>query len=208
MLLWLRSSLRTRLVSEGAAHQAGSISRAANLWIIEYYHLMPDDARPASLDRRLLKRFANYFASYLEVSFDLYADVELLESDTGCYCEVCAFARVAPVLRPKRLRMRDKRRAVELIDEVLDGMASGLGVPARRVEQLDGQMARDAALVAYGVDLIGRCRGERVSPASLALWRRITRDRSGGLIPGFEFTVEAVLEAEGRLLSHLGGSPR
>lgn len=168
-------------------------------------------ARPPTRDGVPMRRFASFFASYLETSFELDADPGTrLESPCGCYCSYCAVAAAAPHLRTKRIGRPEKRRARELQRECLRGLARSRDLSLdddTLAALLEGRTTRRrAALVAYAHQLFRRCGGAHTGPWVLALWRTFAWRETGSPDPDFELTPEVVLDAERALLETLSST--
>jgi hypothetical protein len=85
------------------------------------------------------------------------------------------------------------------------GLAIGRALSDRQIDRVlaDEWRSVDAALVAYGVELLRRCDGGGSGPAALALWRQFAWRTlgTGARRPrrAFELTLPLVLDAERRL---------
>ena len=201
LLKWLGSALDRKFVGPKAAHGYLSDAQAAAEWISEHFENLPADCRPASRVGPQVESFANYFSSYLVSSFDLQqAPGAQLVSYDGCYCRMCSYIGQAPYLKPKRLRPEDRKRAERIKAVCLQELAAqeGLQQDAAKEARILRQHRADLALLAYGQELLSRCRGRACGPAALALWRQLAW-RDGAPLRDFELRAAAVLEAEGRL---------
>lgn len=206
LLKWMSEAIPRGFISFATAHDYADSARAALAWISEHFDNLPPAGRPPSRDPETLSRFANFFSSYLETSFDLDEKPgKRLESHCGCYCPFCTVAVSAPHLRAKRLGQPDKDRAYALELDCLNELALSLGLSfqndALASLLLDRGVREDAALVAYALQLFRRCDGAYTGPWVLALWRTFAWRETGSPKHDFELTPELVLEAE-RALSH------
>ena len=201
---------------------------AVSDWIRDYHQVLPPEARPAELEPRYLRAFANYFASYLVSSFDLVEDpYPVWATNNGCRCEVCRYIAGVRHLKPKTVLRNDKRLAQRLQLEVLSTLVpqdarsqdtTPQDAKSRDTTQQDAKsqvsedelnalmqdpaFARDAALVTYCREILRRCAGEWTGPEALALWRCFAWTSSGP-IAGFELCADEILAAEQRLRSTL-----
>jgi hypothetical protein len=152
-------------------------------------------------ERRHLREFANFFGTYVTSSFDIVEQPgQRLESRCGCYCPLCSHLVNAPHLQPKKLRRKDKERAVQLMVNRVSDLASeeGIGTTGSAVAAVvaGDDTRRAAAYSAYGYWLIRRLDGDTDGPAVLALWREIAWKRTGSPIPGFRLEQSDVIDAE------------
>lgn len=206
LLKWAAAAVDREFVAVRTAHTYMSEAEAAAGWIGDHYENLPADCRPAARSGEPLRRFANYFASYLTSSFDLQESpgVQLVG---GCpCCQIGSYLVNAPRLKPKKLRSADKKRAQRLKRDYLEELALQAGVSlsdATAAGLLGGEETRrDVALAAYGSQLLRRCEGHSSTPAVLALWREVAWE-SGAPKRGFQLSAEGILEAQERLTGAL-----
>ena len=85
---WLGRAIDDGNVTLERAHGQISVASAARIWLRDNYAVLPNDARPHAAD---LDAFANLFASYLVVSFDLTRPRRVAKkTHCGCYCPLCS----------------------------------------------------------------------------------------------------------------------
>ena len=206
LLRWVATAIREGMINFQTAHQYTSIPDSAESWILGHFDNIPPNARPK---RDQLKTFALLFSTYLENSFDLISDPgkRLYSEGAHCFCPICSWLIDAPNLKPKKLAARDKRRAMKMrASAVLQlSIDNKMKVTEFQIDELLAIRANseDAALVAYGLDLLTRQRGIATGPAVLALWRGFAWHESGAPKPNFELTPELILDAEQRLVQRL-----
>jgi hypothetical protein len=187
------------------AHQYTNASDAALDWIDEHYLNFPPATRP---DRRYLREFANFFATYLTSSFDVIPQPGTrLVSRCGCYCSLCARLVNAPHLQTKKLSKRDKDRAVDLMVDRVRALAREAGI-ASTAEHITAVVHGDetrrlSAYSTYGYWLIRRLEGETEGKSILSLWREIAWNRTGSPIKGFKLRYKDFVDAEESLVDAL-----
>lgn len=207
LLKWMVSAIDRGFVAGRTAHTYVSDADAASEWIEEHYLNLPVDCRPVARRGEPLRRFANYFSSYLTTSFELH---EAGQSE-GCSYDLCRYLDEATHLRPRKPAAADKKRAQRLKRDYLVQLALAVGskdpeAAAARLVAARG-VQRDISLAAYGFYLLRRCEGHSTTPAILALWREVSR-RSGAPVRGFRLKADGILDAEGRLVGALAeGTP-
>jgi len=167
------------------------------------------DARPLDRKGAALDRFANYFASYLQASFDLHevSGTRFVTGPGGYCCERCGYRVPKSHLQPKKLGQRDKDKAQLLLSTFLENLAREEGVPdpstaAQKVLN-DPDHARDAALATYGAEVLRRLAGRGSGAAALALWRQIAWSPMGSPIKKFRLEAQQVIDAERNLIDGL-----
>lgn len=208
LLKWLADAIPRGFISFDTAHEYTDSAESALAWISEHFDNLPRTARPISCDAETMKRFANFFASYIDTSFDLEENPGTrLQSGCSCYCPFCTVVVSAPHLRTKRLGRPHKERAKKLEHECLKNLAAskGLSLDADVFAELllDHGTREQAALVAYVGQLFRRLDGTYTGPWVLALWRTFAWHQTGSPKHGFELTPELVLEAERALVNKL-----
>jgi hypothetical protein len=208
LLKWLANAIPRGFTSFDTAHEYADSADSAFAWVDEHFANLPLAARPPARDDRVMRRFANCFASYLETSFDLEEKPGTrLKSPCGCYCPYCAVAVAAPHLRAKRLGRPDKSRAEQLQREVISDLAAkhGFAIEPATIDALlaDPSTLEHAALVAYAGQLLRRCDGAHVGPWVLALWRTFAWLPTGSPKEDFELTSQTVFDAENALVESL-----
>lgn len=211
LLRWVAEAVGKGFIPATRAHQYASAGDASCAWVRAHYWNFPHALRP---DRRHLREFADFFATYVTSSFDVVERPGTrLESRCGCYCPLCARLVNAPHLRAKRLRPRDKDRARRLTVDRVTALAreEGLVPDESAVEAVVGSenTRRAAAYSAYGHWLIRRLGGDTDGPAVLALWRAIAWTPTGSPVKNFRLRYEDFVDAEEALTAALrSGSER
>jgi hypothetical protein len=203
LLKWLGGAIDRGFVALTTAHRYASDAESAAAWIAEHFENIPPECRPAARRGDDLRRFANYFASYLRCSFEFRHDSGTRRvSACGCYCDFCAYVEAAPNLKPAAVLGRDKRRADERKRQVLERLARAEEVAlvdgAAAVLLKDDALRRHLASVAYAEQLVERCEGRASDRSALALWRQFAWE---GHAPrrGYRLTVGAIRESERRV---------
>lgn len=197
LLLWLGRAVSKGMIIFDRAHEYMDEAEAAQCWIEGHYRNLPANCRPK---RDQVPAFARFFATYLTTSFDLVKRPgQQLTSDCGCYCPLCAYMVAAPNLKAKKLSRRDKERARKIKITALQqlSMEHNAHLDREQIEKLidSESVARDAALLAYGQQLVARTHGQSHGPAVLALWREFAWDK-GSPRKGFTLEAEEILRAE------------
>ncbi len=210
LLTWLQSAVDRGFVQVQKAHGYMSESQAAADWIGVHYANIPARYRPRARSGEELKRFANYFASYLKASFDLHErPSRKLVSACGCFCPFCSYVGQAPHLKPKKLTAVDHRRAVRLKRDYVEAMGLQCGVA--KLDSVADRVLADKALgpavtlATYGAEMLRRCDGRPSSAAVLVLWREIAW-KSGAPRRGFRLDAAAVLDADRRVREAMSGT--
>ena len=208
LLRWLQSRVDDRELPLAVAHSVLDEVETTECWLVAHWPQLPPDARPPSVrDSNPLRGFANYFTSYVMVSFELVRHPPThLSSSSLCFCPICARLRLASHLRPRRITSAIKRYATEETVEHVLALAHEDGVAPSRDEVrrwVLTDLRADAALSTYGVDLLARVRGRTAHPMSLALWRRFAWTPSGAPRQGFRLTADGILAAEQRVRARL-----
>ncbi|NND99471.1 MAG: hypothetical protein HKN47_19325 [Pirellulaceae bacterium] len=208
LLKWLESALNQGFIQFGSVHAFGSDSEAACQWIARHFQNLPPDGRPASPSETDIQPHAHMLATYLSTSFDAVAQPGYRRAgDCSCWC--CSWLEALPHLRPKKLSVKDKRRAQRLKLDALRQLALDVDAKAddARLEEIaaGADPAASLALVTYGHQLIRRLRGLTEGPAILALWREFAWDPGGSPKRKFKLRVDDILQAEQRLIEKLTG---
>ncbi len=211
LLRWLNSHPEPAPQPDVTGHGVMDEVEVAEQWIRESYSLLPSDARPPDpSDAQFVRRFANYFTSFLLVSFEVLDDPVMLESDCGCFCPICARLVPGPRLQSRRVGSRAKADAKNASARSILGIASSLDVEMTEADALsrvrDPEVRRASAVLAYAHDLIDRVNGRSADTMSLALWRRFAYDAHGKPIRGFEFSADIVSSSRELLRKLIGGS--
>ena len=202
LIQWLAQAISRGFIRFDRAHRFASEAEAAAHWFGEHLENFPPDARPPDPSPEGLQKFANFFSSYLQASFDLdgtrgqRAD---LRSTGGCYCSWCTRLVAASHLRAKKLKSEDKKKARKMKRTALEQLSLDLKLPAGSVD-LDARIDQDSfsrpvALYTYGVDLLQRCAGAAAGPATLALWRQFAWTRQGAPDRKFQLTADGIFAA-------------
>jgi hypothetical protein len=208
LLKWLADAIDRGDIHVTRNHGSASPQDAAYAWIDEHATILPTKLRPEPARRRSL---ANYFASYITTSFDVVDQPrQILASECGCYCPICARLVNLSRVQPKKVTRHDKRHAEECrIERVRKlAMEEGLAVSDARTAELAVSpiWLRRAAYSAYGQSLLERVRGDEGGTHVLALWREIAWKPEGSPIPGFELRAEDILNAEQELVAELAAN--
>jgi hypothetical protein len=209
LIRWVGDAVQQGFITFTRAHVYASDAEAAAAWIAEHYHNLPADARPPVASGRAFDRFANYFASYLNTSFELIErpGLQLRSSHLGCMCSCCSYLAAAPHLKTRRVSASDKMRASRLKLDYLRQRALdlNLSIPDLALEKLATSDATSAqvALLAYSTELLARCAGRRSGAASLALWRQFAWSRSGSPKPDFVLRADSIFAAEAEIAQAL-----
>ena len=208
LLRWVNEALRRGFLTPSGAHHYASDVEAASGWVREHVANIPSQARPPSLDREPLDRFARFFVTFLDVSFEPSASAGEHWAP-HCDCWGCGTLYRAPHLKARKAMTKDKRRAEKMRLTYLRQLALdlGLAVQENAIERLSATSARDVTLCTYAASLVGRCLGRPATPAVLVLWRKLAR-KAPKRDPGFELRAEEVLAAEDRLAAELAGTDR
>lgn len=182
--------------------------------IMAHFLNLPEESRPVSTKENDIDDFANFFISYLFCSFDIISNPEsrLVQlsgcaSEESCWCDLCARLTNAPNLKIKKVTGWDKAIANSLETEAVKKLISNENIPIseEKTNELleDSEYIEPRALIAYGIELIRRCKGEDVDSSSLALWRRFAWEKTGIPKKNFDLTTETIKEAEIKLISRL-----
>ncbi len=172
LLRWLDHAARKGTVRLDQLHENMSAASAARQWVEFNYFDLPAKLRPRQPRDPELSQFANLLASYLTASFDLIDEPGTRKaSDCGCWCSFCTYLVSMPYLKPKRLKIIDKRRAHDRIREYLARLAidRGCSSAAVLIDQVFNDPVRleKAAMATWGEILVRRMRGE---PRTRARW--------------------------------------
>ena len=128
LLMWISDAIdKGHIQPSRAAHQSGG-PNAATEWLRTNYFNIPEELRPPEND---IKEFAAFFSTYLTSSFDVTEKPGTKgegPTPTFCRCELCMRIVNAPHLRAKKLYSRDKRRAVSLMRQCLNELATKNGL--------------------------------------------------------------------------------
>lgn len=181
--------------------------------VLAHFTNLPEDSRPLSTKEDDLDDFANFFVSYLFCSFDVIENPRLVQNDgstfSKCWCDLCARLTDAPNLKLKKVTNRDKAIADSLEAAAVSKLlaAENISLPEEKIKIVleDADYTESRALVAYGIELIRRCRGEYGDTSSLVLWRRFAWDKNNTPIKDFVLTVKIIDEAKEHLISRLKG---
>ena len=209
LLLWLNSAMESGFISLEHGGRYVSDPEAAQAWLVRHFADLPREARPTERAGPELRRFANYFATYLTSSFDLH-EVPGTRFDPGpggyC-CPRCGRFVAKSHLQPKKLRRRDKEQAQVLKRSLVEALAGeeGFNVSNEAIARLleRSEQSRNAALASYGVELLRRIDGRTSGSATLALWREFAWSPKGSPIKGFKLEARAIKQAKGQLVDAL-----
>ncbi len=143
MLGWIEDALREDLPVFLEEHGPMDDVEAAERFLKANASFMPAQIRPHEVDDpAALRAYANYFATYLEVSFDVDPDPGLTRvplNPRGCTCELCSLLVKAHAFRPKRVTSHMKARARTLASDVLASLGRLSG------DVVDPDRCREAA---------------------------------------------------------------
>jgi hypothetical protein len=207
LMQWLATAVDIGFVPYDRAHGYLSDSEAAAEWIGRHFASLPPACRPTVREGEPLHRFANYFASYLKSSFILHAIRHRPVSSSGCWCDCCRYLRDVGHLQARTPDAKDRKRAERMKETGVIELALGAGrrLSDDQVQSVlaDERRSTDAAMVAYGIELVRRCDGGGSGPAALALWRQFAWKKVGVVNwqprRDYELTARAMLDAEKRL---------
>lgn len=206
---WLGEAINRGFIPAARAHEYASAADATLDWIEQHYLNIPEPARP---DRRWLKEFAQFFATYLTTSFDILEQPrKIAMSRCGCYCWHCTYLANAPHLKPKKVSKRDKAEAaVLMVDRVLElaqeeGVATDWELATGIVQNVETRRA--AGYSAYGYWMIRRLEGLSPGTPGLALWREIAWTKAGSPIQKFKVEFKDFVKAEELLGDALQAAP-
>ena len=205
LIRWLGVAIDRGIIQFTSAHQYTSDAQAAAAWVGEHYQNLPPDARPPALTDAGLARFGNYFASFLNTSFELVAKPGMKPRSTcGCRCWCCSYLAQASHLVVRKVTTVDKKRASRMQARYVGQLAldHGLSVSEARIDEIVNGAGTDeaSALAAYSVELLARCAGQASIPATLVLWRRCAWNKTGSPKKDFVLRAEDTLEAEALLV--------
>lgn len=206
LIQWLESALERGFLRLEAAEDFTDSRTAAREWILRHRLAMPERARPPQGSELEL---ANYFSTYVDCSFDFEAvpGERLYPFEQHCWCPFCSYMVRKPHLRPKKLSRRDRWDARRWESDWLKQLALETGRELREADLenlLDDETLReDLALCTYTFDLLRRLKGVGRGPGTLALWRIFAWTREGSPKRDFRLSTQAILEAQGRVLSRL-----
>lgn len=209
LLRWVTGAIEKGFIPATRAHEYACISESALDWIEEHHLNLPTEARP---ERVYLVPFANYFATYMETSFDILEQPgKRLVSPCGCYCRFCSYVVNAPHLQPKKLTSRDKKRAGTLMADRVSTLAleEGIDLPQEDAARIaaDPVTRRAAAYSTYGFWLIKRTQGISDGTSILALWRELAWRSSGSPIKDFKLCYADFADAEEALIAAFRSMP-
>jgi hypothetical protein len=206
LIVWVGSAIQRGFIPFEHAHQQSTALEAAEAWLAHHYLNLPVDARPIERSGPQLRRYANFFVSYLQVSFELNEfPGSRLVSPNACFCSFCSSLESASHLKAKKLRPKDKEHAQKLKLTYMTTLARETGRELGPAE-IDGllqnhDLGHDAALATYANELLSRSRGVRSSPAVLALWRELAWTEHGSPNHKFRLRKQDILKAERNLLT-------
>jgi hypothetical protein len=208
LLRWVNDAVDRGFIAFTSAHYYASDAQAAATWVEEHYQNLPPECRPSDRTGAGLSRFGNYFATYINTSFELVATPGVQRrSSCGCHCWCCTYLGAAPHLKTRSVTPSDKKRASRLQRKVLAQLAldHGLAVSEGGIDAIAdaAETAEATALVAYGLDLLARCSGQPAHPATHALWRVFAWEKAGSPKKGFVLQADAFLAAEAQVVQAL-----
>jgi hypothetical protein len=165
--------------------------------------------RDVQVDPENIEALANFFWTYVVTSFDVVGDPGTRGAfgTVGCTCELCVRLVDASHLKTKKLRARDKRRALDLMTARIEALAAehDIVIDDRTARSYldDRALRRAAGYAAYGESLLERLNGGTDGPAVLALWREIAWTRAGSPIKDFRLDAADFVASEERLLDEM-----
>jgi hypothetical protein len=214
LLGWVNEAVERGFISLEHAGRYVGRCRGGGEVAREALHDLPEDARPRAQTGAPLRRFANYFSTYLASSFDLHEvpGTRIDPGPDGYCCPWCGYGSEVPRahLQPKKLGRRDREKARLLKRSFMERLAreEGLDVRPDAIDQLltDHSVAKQVALAAYGEVLLRRLDGYTSGPATLALWREFAWSPAGSPVKGFKLEARRIKGAEERVLEDLRSS--
>ena len=196
LLQWINREVKNGTLKLDTMHKPMSMSAAAEKWLRDRFHGLPEDVRPPADD---IPAFAHLFASYLTTSYTVSGP--RLMSDCGCDCPLCTYLISAPHLRPRDPCKKARREAVKLKRILLRQLAeeSSVNLTAEQAEALlteRGEIANAISWATYGQELIRRSQFASQGEGVLVLWREISRDKQGRVQKNFNLKAERFIKAE------------
>lgn len=208
LLRWIGEAVRDGALSFDRAHEYATAAESMREWLVSYSRQVPGRWRPRMSDPEEVTKFVHLFTSYLFTSVELVEEPGLsaMSRTDGCLCDLCRRLVAASHVKPRRLRDRDKQRALALEREYLEALAAECGrrLTASELQAMlaSAETATALAPATYGTWLVRRCRGDSGDPALLALWRRFAWT-AGAPRKDFELTAELMLDSEQKLVERL-----
>src|SRR5690606_16734535 len=133
-LQWLNEMLGRGILPVDGVHDDLTPQETARRWVRRFHPQFPKDAQPPESE---LDRFANYFATYLLTSFDLVEGAtQERPGECGCWCRWCRRIVDTPNLQPAKPGRRDKDRAMHLMRNAVDELASECGASAADADRV------------------------------------------------------------------------
>ena len=206
LLRWVADAIDAGRLPAQFATQHAEGPEAAVEWVRRHHDVFPRDVQ---VDPENIEALANFFWTYVVTSFDVVKDAGTRGAfgTVGCTCELCVRLVDAGHLKTKKLRARDKRRALDLMTARIEALAAehDIVIDNRTARSyLDDHAPRRAAgYTAYGESLLERLNGETDGPAVLALWREIAWTRAGSPIKDFRLDAADFVASEKQLLDEM-----
>lgn len=206
LLKWLEKALSDGFIIPEAAGTYATSEEAAYSWMETHYFSLSRNARP---ERAELRAFSNFFSTYLDCTFDLYAEPgkRLYSPDDHCFCPICTWMVKKPHLQPKKVGSGDKKTAERMKRTFLRRLADThrFSVTDEKLDDMlqDPNLREPIGLCAYAADLLQRLQGWAVGAASLALWRTFAWTPEGSPKKDFVLTADEIMIAQGVLVQRL-----
>ena len=206
LLQWLEKALKDGFIIPEAAGTYATSEEAAYSWMDTHYFSLPTNARP---ERSELRAFSNFFSTYLDCTFDLYAEPgkRLYSPDNHSFCPICTWMVKKPHLQPKKVGAGDKKAAERMKRTFLRRLADarGISVTDEMLDDMlqDPNLREPIGLCTYAADLLRRLQGWAAGAASLALWRTFAWTPEGSPKKNFVLTTDQIMIAQDVLGEHL-----
>ncbi|MEN3327934.1 MAG: hypothetical protein V7638_2741 [Acidobacteriota bacterium] len=156
LLKWLEKALNDGFIIPEAAGKYATSEEAAYSWLDKHYLNLPTKARP---ERSELRAFSNFFSTYQDCTFDLYAEPgkRLYSPDNQCFCPICTWMVQKPHLQPKKVGSGDKKVAERMKRNFLGQLAVAhqISVTSAMLDHMlqDPNLREPIGLCTYAADL-------------------------------------------------------
>lgn len=202
LLMWLEEAMNKKFFSPISAHKNMSSSEAVEEWLVEHIKNLPEKTRPNIESQEELKKFCNYFSTFLTTSFDIikHPGKRLYSDDAHCFCPMCSWLVNVSHLKPKKISSIDKRKSVKLKTNTLKQLCIDLEIdfPADNFEEIinSKNTYEYVSVITYGNELISRTNGNSNGASVLWLWRNFAWNKKGSPRKKFKFTKKYLLESK------------
>lgn len=202
LLKWLEEAMNKKLYSPVSAHKNLSSSEAVEAWLVEHIKNLPERTRPNIHSLAELKKFCNYFSTFLTTSFDIVEKPgkRLYSDDAHCFCPMCSWLINVSHLKPKKVSGLDKKKAIKLKQNTLMQLCMNLQIVINTndIEKFINNKAtfESVSVITYGNELISRTKGHSNGASVLWLWRNFAWNKSGSPRKKFEFTKDYLLDSK------------